>query len=224
MLPIEDAVEMYQCSKMAHLSDSLSKMTFYGVEPGVRTMATCVQMNVKDAISYLSLSLGHPALLDSFKTEEGKARLYYLLKSCETAVTAKSILAKSRTSYYRCKLQQCKNSNSEIDSIENKFAHMANTAQVRSSKYLGIKKHQIYKEIGDKMLGFCCYSSSTKRKNRGKRRFRDKAYSIPAGKIVRNADTEKNVVFHGDSGRGYGSWIKGYEKRSTDTLQKVPFQ
>ncbi|CAO3675442.1 unnamed protein product [Rhizopus microsporus] len=129
MLPIEDAVEMYQCSKMAHLSDSLSKMTFYGVEPGVRTMATCVQMNVKDAISYLSLSLGHPALLDSFKTEEGKARLYYLLKSCETAVTAKSILAKSRTSYYRCKLQQCKNSNSEIDSIENKFAHMANTAQ-----------------------------------------------------------------------------------------------
>jgi hypothetical protein len=59
MLPSEDTVEMYECSKTTHLSDSLGNMTFYGVDPGVRTMATCVQMNAKDAISCLSFSLAN---------------------------------------------------------------------------------------------------------------------------------------------------------------------
>ena len=31
---------------------------------------------------------------------------------------------------------------------------------------------------------------------------------------------KKNVVFYGGSGRGHGSWIKGYEKRSTCILRK----
>ncbi|CEJ00780.1 hypothetical protein RMCBS344292_14827 [Rhizopus microsporus] len=122
MFPSEDTIDMYQCSKTTHLSDSLGNMTFYCVDPGVRTMATCVQMNAEDTSSYLSLSLGHPDLLNFFKTEEGKARLNHLLKPCETTVTAKSISAKSRTSYYRFKLQQRKNSNSDIASIENKLA------------------------------------------------------------------------------------------------------
>jgi hypothetical protein len=100
---------------------------------------------------------------------------------------------------------------------------MVTTTKVRSNKYLMIKKYQLYKEMRDKMLEFYCYSSWTRRKNRGQRRFRDKAYSTSARKIVRNADSEKNTVFYGDSSRGHGSWIKGYEKRSTDILQ-VPFQ
>jgi hypothetical protein len=139
----------------------------------------------------LILFLGQPALLNFFKTEEGKARLHHLLKPCEMAVTAKSISAKSRTSYYRFKLQQRKNSNSDIASIENKLAQIVNTTKVRSSKYLLIKKHQLYKEIRDKMLEFYCYSSWTRRKNRGQRRFKDIAYSTSARKILKNADTKK---------------------------------
>ena len=176
-------------------------------------------MNAKDASSYLSLSLSHPDLPSFFKTEEGKARLHHLIKPYETTVTAKSISAKSRTSYHRFKLQKRKNSNSDITSIESKLAQMINTTKVRSSKYLLIKKHQLYKETRDKMLEFYCYSSWTRRKNRG-RRFKDKAYSTSARKIIRNADTEGNVVFYSDSGRENGSWIKGYEKRSTYILQK----
>jgi hypothetical protein len=91
MLPSEDAVEKYQCSKTINLSDSLTNMTFHSIDPGFRTMATCVQMNAKDAISCLSLSLGHPALLNFFKTEEGKARLHHFLNPCETAVTTKAL-------------------------------------------------------------------------------------------------------------------------------------
>ncbi|KAL4212580.1 hypothetical protein AB4K20DRAFT_1984600 [Rhizopus microsporus] len=203
MFPSEDTVYMYQCSKTTHLSDSLGNMTFYGVDPGVRTIATCV----------------HPDLPSFFKTEEGKARLHHLIKPYETTVTAKSISAKSRTSYHRFKLQKRKNSNSDITSIESKLAQMINTTKVRSSKYLLIKKHQLYKETRDKMLEFYCYSSWTRRKNRGQR-FKDKAYSSSARKIIRNADSEGNVVFYGDFGRRHGLWIKGYEKRSTDILQK----
>ena len=82
-----------------------------------------------------------------------------------------------------------------------------------------VKKHQLYKGIQDKMLEFYCYSSWTRRKNRGQR-FKDKAYSSSARKIIRNADSEGNVVFYGDFGRRHGLWIKGYEKRSTYILQK----
>ncbi|CAO3672928.1 unnamed protein product [Rhizopus microsporus] len=129
ILPSEDAVDMYQRSKTTHLSNPLGNMTFYGVDPGVRTVATCVRMNTKNASSYLSISLSHPDLLNFFKTEEGKARLHHLLKPCETTVTAKSISAKSRTSYHRFKLQKRKNSNSDIASIENKLAQMVNTTK-----------------------------------------------------------------------------------------------
>ena len=72
MLPIEDAVEMYQCSKMTNLSDSLSNMTFYSIDPSVRTIAICVQRNAKDAISCLSLSPGYPALLNFLRLKEKK--------------------------------------------------------------------------------------------------------------------------------------------------------
>ena len=57
LIPREDAVEMYQCSKTINLFDTLGNVTFYGVDPGVRTIATCMQMNAEDAISCLSLSL-----------------------------------------------------------------------------------------------------------------------------------------------------------------------
>ena len=137
-----------------------------------------------------------------------------MIKPYETTVTAKSISAKSRTSYHRFKLQKRKNSNSDITSIESKLAQMINTTKVRSSKYLLIKKHQLYKETRDKMLEFYCYSSWTRRKNSGQRRFKDMAYSTSARKIVRN------VVFYGDSGRGHGSWIR---KKEVQIFCRSPF-
>ena len=114
----------------------------------------------------IPLSLGHPAILNSFKTVARKTKLHHLLKPC--AVTAKSISAKSRTSYHHFQLQRHKNSDSDIASIENKLAQMVNKTKVRSSKYLVIKKHQPYKEIRDKMLEFYCYSSWTKQKTEAK--------------------------------------------------------
>lgn len=139
-----------------------------------------------------------------------------MLKPRETAVTAKNISAKSRTSHYRFQLQQNKSSNSDIASIESKMAEMANTMNIRSSNYMTIKKYQFYIKVREGMLQFYCHSSWARRKKCGQKRFRNKAYSISAKKIVSNADSETNVVFYGNSDK----FIKEYERRST----KVPFQ
>ncbi|KAI8330713.1 hypothetical protein BC941DRAFT_475350 [Chlamydoabsidia padenii] len=90
--------------------------------------------------------------------------------------------------------------------------------------YIGtLHKSQQYRHI---IHTFYYQSPWIKKQNHGMERFNGKAYASVAKALIRNPvelklkpRQAKPIVFYGDTGQGYGSKIKEYQRQSTTKLQ-----
>ncbi|SAM03797.1 hypothetical protein [Absidia glauca] len=197
----------------------IPKETLYiGIDPGVKTMATAVQLDSYQAGAFLLLPNKLQHLSTDINTQQQK-RLALAMKVPTKEIRASSIASRSRSNHSRkvmeTKKKQATNDQPSIQAIESRLG--GDQMQYTWDRGHSIQRRlETAKEHRPTLVSFYRESSWAKKQANGRKRFSEKAYAAAARSLFH--PSSKHVVFFGDAGRGYGSTIKGHIRRSPDKL------
>ncbi|CAO3601292.1 unnamed protein product [Absidia cylindrospora] len=208
----------------------VKQANYYGIDPGVKTMATSIKMDSTQAGFYLLLANKYAPLYKYLEQNQDVAK--DLLTVDVTSITAKSISSQSRMRLERSRLQTRKNldkqqspdGNSIFDMEQNLPTIGKQTMTCSDIKSNIVSRSKYGKDIRLNMFNFYHGCNGSNKEKRNRRRFTDKAFGNAATRLLKGgkfASGSKGIslAFYGDAGRGFGSRITGHEKRSTKHLQ-----